>query len=42
VFDLLADARDEITSVEDYIDSVRDFWIAKSHLDAALIANSSR
>jgi len=38
VFDLLADARAKITSVDDYIRSVRDFWIAKSHLDAALIA----
>jgi outer membrane protein TolC len=42
VFELLADARDDITSVNDYIESVRDFWIAKSHLDTALIANSSR
>jgi len=39
VFDLLADARDRIASVNDYIERVRDFWIAKSHLDTALIAN---
>jgi outer membrane protein TolC len=38
VFDLLADARNQIASVDEYIDSVRDFWIAKSHLDAALVA----
>jgi outer membrane protein TolC len=41
VFDLLADARDRIASVNDYIERVRDFWIAKSHLDTALIANSA-
>jgi outer membrane protein TolC len=42
LFDLLADARVQIASVNGYIESVRDFWIAKSHLDTALIANSSR
>jgi hypothetical protein len=41
LFDLLADARDRIASVNDYIERVRDFWIAKSHLDTALIANSA-
>ena len=35
------DARDRIASVNDYIERVRDFWIAKSHLDTALIANSA-
>ncbi len=40
VFDLLADARGQIASVDDYIQSVRDFWIAKSDLDTALIGNS--
>ncbi len=39
VFDLLADAREQIAGVSDYIQSVRDFWIAKSQLDTALIAN---
>ncbi len=37
VFDLLADARAEINAVNDYIQSVRDFWIAKSALDNALV-----
>ena len=37
VFDLLADARAEINGVNDYIQSVRDFWIAKSALDTALV-----
>lgn len=39
VFDLLADARGQIASVDDYIRSVRDFWTAKSELDAALLGN---
>ena len=42
VFDLLADSRERIAAVNDYIQSVRDFWIAKSNLDTALIADSSR
>jgi outer membrane protein TolC len=40
VFDLLADARSQIASVDDYIGSVRDFWMAKSQLDSALVGNS--
>lgn len=41
IFDLLADARGQIASVDDYIQSVRDFWMAKSQLDSALLGNSS-
>jgi outer membrane protein TolC len=41
VFDLLADARAQIDGVNIGIETLRDFWIAKSHLDTALIANSS-
>jgi outer membrane protein TolC len=41
VFDLLADARAQIDSVNLGIQTTRDFWIARSHLDTALIANSS-
>jgi len=41
VFDLLADARARIAGVDDYIQSVRDFWIAKSEFDTALLGNSS-
>jgi outer membrane protein TolC len=37
VFDLLADARAESAGVDDYIQTLRDFWIAQSALDAALI-----
>jgi outer membrane protein TolC len=41
VFDLLTDARGRIAGVDDYIQSVRDFWMAKSELDTALLGNSS-
>jgi outer membrane protein TolC len=41
VFDLLADARSQIEGVNDYIQSVRDFWMAKSELDTALLGNTS-
>jgi outer membrane protein TolC len=37
VFELLADARAQITSVNSYIVALRDFWIAQSDLDMALI-----
>ena len=37
VFDLLADARSQITRVKDYIDALRDFWLAKADLDMAMI-----
>lgn len=39
VFDLLADARSQIESVSEAIQGVRDFWMAKSELDAALLGN---
>ncbi len=38
VFELLADARAQIATVNDSIRSTRDFWIAQSHLDTVLIA----
>lgn len=41
VFDLLADPRMQIDSVDEGIETLRDFWIAKSHLDTVLIAYSS-
>ncbi len=37
VFELLADARAQITSVNGYIESLRDFWLAQAELDMALI-----
>lgn len=41
VFELLADARSQITSVNAYIDSLRDFWLAKAELDMALIGRAA-
>jgi outer membrane protein TolC len=40
VFDLLAGARAQVAGVDDYILSLRDFWMAKSELDASLVGNS--
>src|SRR5271165_3081197 len=40
IFDLLSDARGQIASIDDYIQSVRDFWMAKSELDTALLSIS--
>lgn len=37
VFELLADARSQITTVIDAIDASRDFWIAQADLDMALL-----
>jgi outer membrane protein TolC len=37
VFELLADARVQIASVNSYIDSLRDFWLAQADLEMALI-----
>jgi hypothetical protein len=37
VFELLADARLQIASVNRYIESLRDFWIAQADLELALI-----
>ena len=37
VFELLADARSQITSVNSYIEALRDFWLAQADLDMALI-----
>ncbi len=37
VFELLADARLQIGSVNSYIESLRDFWIAQADLEMALI-----
>jgi outer membrane protein TolC len=40
VFDLLADARDQIASVTTAVESLRDFWVAETNLQAALTARS--
>jgi outer membrane protein TolC len=41
VFELLADARAQIASVNGAIDALRDFWIAKADLDMALVGKPS-
>ena len=41
VFELLADARVQIASVNNAIESLRDFWIAQADLDMALIGKPS-
>jgi hypothetical protein len=41
VFELLADARAQIASVNNTIESLRDFWIAQADLDMALIGKPS-
>lgn len=40
VFELLADARQQIAAVSAYIDAQRDFWIAQANLDLALTGKS--
>ncbi len=37
VFELLADTRSQITSVQGAIDALRDFWVAQADLDMALV-----
>ena len=41
VFDLLADARSQIASVNGAIQALRDFWVAQADLDMALIGKPS-
>jgi len=40
VFELLADARAQVASVNSYIESLRDFWIAQSELRMALVGKA--
>lgn len=37
VFDLLADARSQVVSVNNYIESLRDFWLAQSDMQMSLV-----
>jgi outer membrane protein TolC len=39
IFELLTETREQIASVDDYIGSLRDFGLAKSRLDAALLGD---
>ena len=41
VFELLADARAQIASVNGAIDALRDFWLAQADLDMALVGKPS-
>jgi outer membrane protein TolC len=41
VFELLADARTQIGAVAASIDALRDFWLARADLDAALVGKPS-
>jgi outer membrane protein TolC len=41
VFELLADARAQITAVNTSIDALRDFWLAQADLDMALLGRPS-
>jgi outer membrane protein TolC len=36
VFDLMADARDQIAAAQGYLDALRDFWLAEAALQQAL------
>ncbi|HEY0818314.1 MAG TPA: TolC family protein [Rhizobacter sp.] len=40
VFDLLADAREQVRSVTDYVQALRDHWIAETQLQTALTGRS--
>lgn len=37
VFELLADARAQVNSVNSYIETLRDFWVAQSDLEMSLV-----
>ena len=41
VFELLADARDQVVSVNAYIEALRDYWLADAELQMALIGKSA-
>ncbi len=41
VFELLADSREQIASVNAYIESLRDFWLADADLQMSLIGKSA-
>lgn len=40
VFELLADSRDQVTSVTGYVEALRDYWIAETNLQTALTGRS--
>jgi outer membrane protein TolC len=42
IFDLLSGAREQAAGFDAYVQRVRDFWIAKSQLDAALLGTAAQ
>jgi outer membrane protein TolC len=42
IFELLSAAREQAAGFDGYIQRLRDFWIAKSQLDAALLGDAAR
>jgi outer membrane protein TolC len=40
VFELLADSRDQVTSVTGYVEALRDYWVAETNLQTALTGRS--
>lgn len=40
VFELLADAREQVRSVTAYVEALRDFWVAETNLQTALTGRS--
>ena len=40
VFELLADARDQVMSVTAYVEALRDYWVAETYLQTALTGRS--
>lgn len=40
VFELLADAREQVRGVTDYVQALRDFWVAETNLQTALTGRS--
>ncbi len=40
VFDLLADSKDQISSVTGAVETLRDYWVAETNLQTALTGRS--
>ncbi|MFT5446420.1 MAG: outer membrane protein TolC [Gammaproteobacteria bacterium] len=40
VFELIADAREQVKSVSAYVDALRAFWVADTRLELAMLANA--
>jgi outer membrane protein TolC len=41
VFDLLADAKSQVNSINSYIEALRDFWLSQSDMEMSLIGKPS-